>query len=261
MPVAISRASAVPLHLQIRRSLEDDILSGKLAPGDRLLTEEQYARHYGVSIAPVRQAILDLAAAGLVTRQKGRGTFVREQRVEEEIDLLTSFTDSLRRLGVAMRVQVIDLRRVRADPTVAGALGIRLGMHVVHLRRLAWISEEPAAILDAWLPATSFGRLIEFDDFEAGRSLYATLEAEFGVRLGLARSRIEVARSTEDEARLLGLSEGSTLVRIASVTQDTVGRIVEAAWVLYRADRFVFTMTSLRGSDGGKVVKPEERDD
>ena len=40
------------------------------------------------------------------------------------------------------------------------------------------------------------------------------------------------------------------------MTQDTVGRIVEAAWVLYRADRFVFTMTSFRGSDGSKVPKP-----
>jgi GntR family transcriptional regulator len=259
MSVVISRASAVPLHLQIRRSLEHDILTGTLAPGDRLMTEEQYAHAFGVSIAPVRQAILDLAAAGLVIRQKGRGTFVREQRVEEEIDLLTSFTDSLRRLGVPMRVQVLELRRTSADAIVAGALGIRVGTSAVHLKRLARISEEPVAILDAWLPASSFSSLTGFDDFEAGRSLYATLEAEFGVRLGLARSRIEVARSTEDEARLMGLGEGSTLVRIASVTQDTVGRIVEAAWVTYRADRFVFTMTSFRGSDGGTVPSARAR--
>jgi GntR family transcriptional regulator len=254
MSVAISRASAVPLHLQIRRSLEDEIASGRLGPGARLPTEEEYARQFGVSIAPVRQALLDLAAAGLVTRQKGRGTFVRELRVEEEIDLLTSFTDSLRTRGVPMRMQVLERARTPSDATIAGALGLRAGTRVVHLRRLAWIAEEPAVILDAWLPATPFGPIADLDDFASGRSLYATLESEFGVRLGLARSRIEVGRSTEEEARLLGLGEGSTLVRIASVTQDTVGRIVEAAWVLYRADRFVFTMTSLRGGDGGKTV-------
>ena len=256
MSVAISRASAVPLHLQIRRSLEDEIASGRLGPGARLPTEEEYARRFGVSIAPVRQALLDLAAAGLVARQKGRGTFVSEQRVEEEIDLLTSFTDSLRRRGVPMRMQVLDQVRTPSDTTVAGALGLRAGTRVVHLRRLAWIADEPAVILDAWLPATPFGRLADLDDFDKGRSLYATLESEFGVRLGLARSRIEVGRTTEAEARLLGLGEGSTLVRIASVTQDTVGRIVEAAWVLYRADRFVFTMTSLRGSDARRPVDP-----
>ena len=249
MSVAISRASGVPLHLQIRRALQEDITSGRLAPGTRLPTEEAYAREFGLSIAPVRQALLDLADAGLVVRQKGRGTFVRELRVEAEIDLLTSFTDSLRRRGVPLRMQVLDLARSPANPTVAGALGLRVGARVVHIRRLAWIAEEPAAIVDAWLPARPFAPLADFDDFDAGRSLYATLEGEFGVRLGLARSRIEVGRSTEDEARLLALGEGSTLVRIASVTQDAVGRIVEAAWVIYRADRFAFTMTSLRGRD------------
>lgn len=256
MSGVISRASAVPLHLQIRRSLEEEIASGRLGPGTRLPTEEEYARQFGVSIAPVRQALLDLAAAGLLSRQKGRGTFVREQRIEEEIDLLTSFTDSLRRRGVAMRMQVLEQGRMPADAIIAGVLGLRVGTRVVRLRRLAWVAEEPAAILDAWLPATSFARLADFDDFDSGRSLYATLESEFGVRLGLARSRIEVGRTTEEEARLLRLGEGSTLVRIASVTQDNVGRIVEAAWVLYRADRFVFTMTSLRGTDGGMALAP-----
>ena len=253
MSLAISRSSAVPLHTQIRRTLQDDIESGRLPPGARLLTEEEYARSFGVSIAPVRQALLDLAAAGLVTRQKGRGTFVRERRVEEEIDLLTSFTDSLRRLGLPTRMQIIELGRGPSNAQVAGVLGLRPGTEVVHLRRLAWIAEEPVAILDAWLPAAPFGRLADFDDFESGRSLYATLEEEFDVRLGLARSRIEVGRASEDEARLLGLGEGSTIVRIASVTQDTVGRVVEAASVVYRADRFVFTMTSLRGNDGGRT--------
>ena len=156
-----------------------------------------------------------------------------------------------------MHMQVIERARVPANNEVAGALGVRAGTRVVHLQRLAWIAEEPVAILDAWLPAAQFGRLADFDDFDAGRSLYATLESEFGVRLGLARSRIEVGRTTEEEARLLRLGEGSTLVRIASVTQDKVGRIVEAAWVLYRADRFVFTMTSLRGSDGGETVRTD----
>ncbi len=246
MSVHISRASAIPLHLQIRRRIQEEIASGELAPGARLPTEAAYADQFGVSIAPVRQALLDLADAGLVVRQKGKGTFVLGARVEEEIDLLTSFTDSLRRRGVAVRIQVLECARVVAPPEIAGSLGLRQGALVVHLRRLAWIGDAPAALLDAWLPAEPFGRLADLADFETGRSLYATLEAEFDVRLGLARSRLEVGRSSEEEARLLGLAEGSPLLRVTSVTEDVVGRLVESAWVTYRADRFVFTMTSLR---------------
>jgi len=246
MSVTISRASAVPLHLQIRRRIQEEIESGQLEPGARLPTEQEYADEFGVSIAPVRQALLDLADAGLVVRQKGKGTFVLGARVEEEIDLLTSFTDSLRRRGVPVRIQVLARARVGAPAEVAGSLGLRPGEEVVHLRRLAWIGDDPAALLDAWLPAKAFGPLADLTDFDTGRSLYATLETEFDVRLGLARSRMEVGRSSEEEARLLGLAEGSPLLRVASVTEDAVGRLVEVAWVTYRADRFVFTMTSLR---------------
>jgi len=251
MAVAVSRASAVPLHVQIRRAIQDRITSGEFAPGDRLPTEHEYARTFGVSIAPVRQALLDLADAGLVVRHKGRGTFVRGTRLEEEIDLLTSFTDSLRRRGMAVRIQVLQLEQIAAPADIAGQLGVRPGTSVVHLQRLAWIDVEPAAILDAWLPAKPFARLLEVDDFEAGRSLYATLENEFDVRLGLARSRIEVGRLSEIEAPIMQLPEGAPVLRIASVTEDTVGRVVEAARVTYRADRFIFTMTSLRGPGRG----------
>jgi DNA-binding GntR family transcriptional regulator len=246
MAFAVSRSSAVPLHIQIRRAIQDRIASGELAPGDRLPTEHEYARTFGVSIAPVRQALLDLADAGLVIRHKGRGTFVRGARLEEEIDLLTSFTDSLRRRGLPARIQVLRQAEGTAPPDIAGQLGVRAGTAVVHLRRLAWIDTEPAAILDAWLPARPFASIARLDDFEAGRSLYATLEKEFDIQLGLARSRIEVGRLSEDEAPLMQLPEGSPVLRIASVTEDAVGRVVEVSRVTYRADRFVFTMTSMR---------------
>jgi GntR family transcriptional regulator len=245
MAIPISKSSPVPLHLQIRRAIQEQITSGILGPGARLPTEHEYAHQFGVSIAPVRQALLDLAAVGLLVRRKGRGTFVQGSRVEAEIDLLTSFTDSLRGRGVPVRMQVLDRERVPADPDVGGALGLRPGGAVVRLRRLAWIGDEPAAILDAYLPARQFGKLVGLD-FDAGRSLYATLETEFGVRLGIARSRLEVGRLSEEDAPLLQQPEGASVIRISSVTEDSVGRPIEVSSVTYRADRFAFTMTSRR---------------
>ena len=253
--VAVSRDSGVPLHLQIRRALQEEIGSGRLPPGVRLPTEAEYAAQFKVSIAPVRQALLDLAAAGLITRQKGRGTFVRDAPVEEEIDLLTSFTASLRRRGVAFRMQVLDHRALVSPLEVSRALGLRAGAKVVRLLRLAWINDQPGALVDAWLPSPPFGRLVEYRDFDSGRSLYATLEADFDVHLGMARSRLEVARATAEESRLLRLAESTPILRMASVTQDNVGRAVEAAWVTYRADRFVFTLISSRGRRDGTSIE------
>lgn len=76
----------VDVHYEIdRRDLSDrvyqvlrtEILSGKLAPGQRLSLEE-FAQHFKVSITPVRDALRQLAADGLVELQSRRGAFVTQ---------------------------------------------------------------------------------------------------------------------------------------------------------------------------------------
>jgi DNA-binding GntR family transcriptional regulator len=99
LPFMIDRSSAVPYHDQIYRLLPDEIVSGRLAPGEKLLQEKQYAVRLGVSLAPVRQAFLALAKDGYVNRTRSRGTFVSEPKAASKIHLLTSFTATLGETG------------------------------------------------------------------------------------------------------------------------------------------------------------------
>ncbi len=55
------------LSAQIYARLEDSVLSGDLAPGTKL-SEEQLAESFGVSRAPVREALIALERAGLAER-------------------------------------------------------------------------------------------------------------------------------------------------------------------------------------------------
>jgi len=59
----------------LRRSLERDILGGRLRPGDRL-DEAELATRFGVSRTPVRQALHELAAGGLVEIRSRQGACV-----------------------------------------------------------------------------------------------------------------------------------------------------------------------------------------
>ncbi|MEP6638002.1 MAG: GntR family transcriptional regulator [Chloroflexota bacterium] len=246
MATLISRTRPAPLHDQIRRAIHARIQSGELLPGDQLPTEHQYAEQLGVSLAPIRQALLDLVTAGLIVRVKGRGTFVAESRVDTPVTLLASFTDALRSRGIDFSMTVLDQAVERGSPHVLAALGLENASSIVRLRRLAIVRGEPAAILDARLDAERFGSLVSMPGFESGRSLYRTLEDEFATHVGKARSTLEVVRCDDDQAELLGVSLGTPALLVRSVTEDPTGRPIELADVLYRGDRFIFRIDSGR---------------
>jgi GntR family transcriptional regulator len=240
----VTRTAAVPLHEQIRRVIDAQIASGQLAPGSRIPTEHEYAQQFGVSIAPVRQALLTLAGSGRLTRVKGRGTFVREAKLEEPITLLASFTESLRSRGLDVRIRLLDQAVTRADRPVAHALSLRTATRVVRLRRLAIVAGEPAAVLDAFLPADRFGGLTQVEGFDDGRSLYRTLETDYATSLGRADSVLEVIRCFDERCDLLEMPLGEPALVVQSTTHDTTGAPIEVSWVTYRADRFRFTIRS-----------------
>ena len=75
------------LREEIREQIIDDILSGRLAPGTRIV-ETQLAKQFGVSQAPVREALRDLGLFGFVVCSPFRSTYVREISTE---DLVKSY--------------------------------------------------------------------------------------------------------------------------------------------------------------------------
>ena len=62
---------------QVRDQLEDDIVNGRMQPGEQVQVEQLMAR-FGVSRTPVREALQQLEISGLVAVQPKRGTFVAQ---------------------------------------------------------------------------------------------------------------------------------------------------------------------------------------
>jgi len=59
------------------RSMSEEILSGALAPGDKLPSERELATRFGVGRPLIREALRSLAELGLIETIPARGTFVR----------------------------------------------------------------------------------------------------------------------------------------------------------------------------------------
>ena len=69
----------------LRDQLEQDIVTGTLRPGARL-DEQSLAARFGVSRTPIRETLMQLATAGLVTLQSRRGAFVASLSLKEIIE-------------------------------------------------------------------------------------------------------------------------------------------------------------------------------
>jgi GntR family transcriptional regulator len=243
----VHRHSPTPLHHQIKIAVLQGIEQGWLRPGSQLPRERRIAEALGVSLAPVRQAMVDLTKEGYVDRTRGKGTFVRERKLIEKIQILGSFHGSMRQQGLAPVVRVLSSTIERASEHVAEALQLNGHRRIWCLRRLAFLEDTPVALLSAWLPA-SYQKGMSSRDFGEG-SLYDALAEVHGVEMTSADNLVEVGRAGLDDAELLQLTPGSPLLEVSGVTRDQRERPVEYSRVLYRPEHFRFAIESRRGEN------------
>lgn len=100
----------------MRDTLEDDIINGRLVPGERL-DPEQLGKRFGMSRTPVREAIQQLQATGLVHVAPKRGTFVAEVGISELIEMFEVMAELEGMCGrlAARRITTEQLDTLRAS--------------------------------------------------------------------------------------------------------------------------------------------------
>ncbi|WP_309059239.1 GntR family transcriptional regulator [Streptomyces sp.] len=116
---AVTRST---LRQQIADALRDEVLAGRLQPGQEF-TVKEIAEQYGVSATPVREALVDLSAQGLLDADQHRGFKVHEYSVDDfrgMIEARTLVTD-----GMFHTLADGRLARLGPDEPRAALAGVR----------------------------------------------------------------------------------------------------------------------------------------
>jgi len=66
----------VPIYIQIKNVLYQEMITGQLAPGAKLPAVRQLAVDLTVNVNTVQRALGEMMTAGIVTSQRGKGNFV-----------------------------------------------------------------------------------------------------------------------------------------------------------------------------------------
>ena len=224
----------VPLYHQLLNVLKTEIESGRWLPDERLPSEKEFARSFGISKITVRQALQELVDLGYVRREQGRGTFVSRKKFDEGPRELTSFTEEMRRHSLAATSRILGQFEAEADARVAAALRLPVGSPVVVVKRLRLADNEPMALQIAHIPAA----LVPGLQLTPEMSLYEVLQEKYRLYPARARETYVAAVADAPTAALLNIPPGSPIFSVERVTLVSTERPFEFVQSKVRGDRY-----------------------
>src|SRR5438309_9423594 len=133
---AIYRNSPLPRYYQLKEIMRERVRAGEWQPGDLIPSERELGETYGISRMTARQAITDLVNEGLFYREQGKGTFVSQRKVTQQLMRLTGFTEDIRSRGQLPGTKVLSASMRPADETTAERLRIKPQEMIFCLQRL-----------------------------------------------------------------------------------------------------------------------------
>ena len=231
----LKQDAITPLYVQLMEELETSIRNGVYKPGDKIMTEAEMAKEYGVSLITVRKAVGSLMEKGLVVRKQGKGTFVTKPKYSGNMKKLQSFTEMCEQMGVKPGAQVLENRLIMADKKVADRLGIEPGSNVVYISRLRLADGEPVQVEKSYFPL-KYAFLLE-EDLNNG-SMFECLKEKAGAKVASSEKMIELCRATAEEAALMDVKKGDYLLFVKSTAYDENGEPMYAGIQLINGDRF-----------------------
>jgi len=237
----IIKDSHIPIYFQLEMEIKE-IVKG-LNPGDPISSEREFSEKYDISRMTVRQAINNLVNEGILVRKRGKGTFVAEQKVEQPLSGLTSFSEDMRSRGLKPLTKILSFQQINSDKSIAAKLKIAEGVPVYEVSRLRLADESPMALEISYLPANIITDLTE-DTVYA--SLYEYIENELNLQISHATQTLESSLAQKSECSILQIEEGDPVLLIERFSYLQNGEAFEYVKSIYRGDRYKFVIDMKR---------------
>ncbi len=229
-----------PLYRQVYDIIVRKVAEGTWRPGEALPSEHRLAGELGVSQGTMRKVLDALTAEKLLERRQGKGTFIAENTQERA---LFRFFRIARPGGERLIPQRdSEVTRIRASRAAEQAkLDLERGAKVVEIVRTRKIDGKPAIFETIILPAALFPGIEKRPTLP--NTLYSLYQTEFGIHIVTASEEVSAALATADDARNLGVAEGSAVLVIDRIAVSLQELKVEWRYSRVRSNDLVYATT------------------
>lgn len=214
----VDRSSDLPLHAQVRRGLVELIQS---AAKDRTLplpSESELMDAFGVSRITVRRALGDLASAGYVVRQAGKGSYALPQKLRHTSGRIEGASEEFRAQGFTVTARLLDYAKLEATSEIGQSMGVPEGTRLQFARRLVIADGKPISIVRIYLDLPT-GVQPTPEDI-SGDSIFKVLHRKWGLVAVRAVRTMEASLASKEDIELLGLDSPAAVFIADMVAYD-----------------------------------------
>jgi GntR family transcriptional regulator len=245
----ISKSSAIPLYQQLKHILQDQILMGELGPGTLLQTEQQLCVQYDLSRITVRRALDELVRLDLIERVQGKGSIVKNRKVGQSYQNIQGYQKSITKQGYKPGAKLLEKELVSGNASLLSLFQLPEDSYQEfwRFRRLRYLDNEPAVIMNAFVRKELGERMLKYD--LSNRSFYS-LYMEITRRDLVDSSALITAVSASPEiASILKTIPGAPLIWFRGITFMEGNLPIEVNFSLFLGDKFQFETKYYRPLD------------
>ncbi len=235
MSDVLERDSAVPLYAQLEEILRTRVAAGEWRPGERVPSENELNKTYGVSRMTARGVLTTLVNAGVFFRVPGKGTFLSPVKLDAISPAYRGVREQLEAMGYETTTQVLSVVSEPASPEVARKLGLPGTEDVYAIRRLRSVQGEPISLHHSYVPARLAPGLDRHDT--GSEQLCVILETHYGLAMKKVEEHLEATAAHGPEAQWLGMHRGHPVLLLEDVIADATGQVFEYSTILFRGDK------------------------
>lgn len=234
---------SLPLYSQVKNKLQQEI-TNHLSPHDQIPSEHDLMENFDVSRTTIRKAIDQLVQEGFLYKKHGKGTFVSEEKIHQQLAQYAGFSQQMEKMGYKVKYEELKKEIIICKNELAMKLEISLGDRVFELERRARRNEEYINLTQSYIPYV-YVEGIEKYDFNS-HSLYHILEKDYGIKIEQSTRGIEAILADYEIAEILGIKEGMPILKFegfvtAILNEEKV--LMEYFKTYYRTDDTKFFMT------------------
>jgi GntR family transcriptional regulator len=225
----MDKKSPIPVYYQLAAEIRRKIDEGIWPPGHCIDSERILAEEYNLSRMTVRQAIGELVQAGILTREKGKGTFVCEPKIKQR-DIM-SFTEMMNEMGADFKTEVIAFERIEADEDKFTILNTD---ELYKIHRLRIVKDIIIAEEIIYIPCNYIS---DITAIQLKGSFYSLLDAN-GLSLDNSEASVHAILVNDYYKGLFRLTDDVPLLKVYSKNYDAEGKLLFVEQAVYRSDKY-----------------------